>query len=198
MRFFISNYHFYRTDCHPGRAGRTAVAVRKCVHHNYVDLPQLVSVEATGVCIPIGNNEVLLASVYNSPARAWSDAHITELLSFRRKSILAGGLGAKHPFWNSAVSNPSGEKLMALFNLSEFEISAHQCPTHYSPAGNGDVLDIAVHPNIRVLDVIALIFRTQITDQLYSTHWIMSKLGIFWNLLKNSQIGISFKASPRN
>jgi hypothetical protein len=66
---------------------------------------------------------------------------------------LAGDLNAKHPFWNSAVSNPSDEKLMALFDLSEIEISAPQCPTHYSPAGNGDMLDIVVHQNIRVSDV---------------------------------------------
>jgi hypothetical protein len=39
---------------------------------------------------------------------------------------LAGNLNAKDPFWNSAVSNPSGEKLVALFDLSEFEISAPQ------------------------------------------------------------------------
>jgi hypothetical protein len=50
---------------------------------------------------------------------------------------LASDLNAKHPFWNSAVSNHSDEELMALFVFSEFEISASQCPTHYSPAGNG-------------------------------------------------------------
>jgi hypothetical protein len=78
------------------------------------------------------------------PGKAWSDADITELLSVRRKSILAGDLNAKHPFWNSRVSNPSGEKLVDLFDVNEFEISAPQCPTHYSHAGNGDVLDIVV------------------------------------------------------
>jgi hypothetical protein len=83
-----------------------------------------VSLQATGVCIPIGNSEILLSSVYKSPDRAWSDTDITELLSFRRRSILAGELNAKHPFWNSAVSNSSDEKLMHLFYLSEFEISA--------------------------------------------------------------------------
>jgi endonuclease/exonuclease/phosphatase family metal-dependent hydrolase len=67
---------------------------------------------------------------------------------------LAGDLNAKHPFWNSAVSNPSGKKLMALFDLSKFQISEQQCPTHYSSAGNGDVLDIVVHQNIRESDVI--------------------------------------------
>jgi hypothetical protein len=52
---------------------------------------------------------------------------------------LAGDLNAKHPIWNSEVSNISGEKLMTLFDLSEFDISATQWPTHYSPAGNGDM-----------------------------------------------------------
>jgi hypothetical protein len=67
---------------------------------------------------------------------------------------LAGDLNAKHPFWNSRVSNPSGKNLLNLFDLEDFEISAPQCPTHYSPAGNVDVLDIVVHRNIRLSNVI--------------------------------------------
>jgi hypothetical protein len=70
----------------------------------------------TGDCIPIGNCEVLLASASKSLGRAWSDADIIELLSYTCKSILADDLNAKHPFWNCAISNPSGEKLMALFD----------------------------------------------------------------------------------
>jgi hypothetical protein len=77
---------------------------------------------------------------------------------------LAGDPNAKHPFWKSAVSNPSGEKLLHLFDASQFEISPPQCPTHYSPAGNGDVLDVVVHQNIRVSNVI-------ISDILYSDHF---------------------------
>jgi hypothetical protein len=53
-----------------------------------VNLPPLVSVQAIGVCIPIGNSEVLLAAVYKSLGRAWSDFDITELLSFKPNSIL--------------------------------------------------------------------------------------------------------------
>jgi hypothetical protein len=67
---------------------------------------------------------------------------------------LAGDLNTKHPFCNSRVSNPSGEKLLNLFDLNDFEISAPQCPMHYSPAENGDVLDIVVHRNIRLSNVI--------------------------------------------
>jgi hypothetical protein len=87
-RFFISNYHVYRTDRHPGRKGGTDVGIRRGVPHNHVELPPLVSLEATGVCIHICNSEVLLASVYKSPGRAWTDADITEHLSCRRKCIL--------------------------------------------------------------------------------------------------------------
>jgi hypothetical protein len=142
-----SNFHFCRTDRHPGRKGETAVAVRKGIPHTHVDLRPLISIEATGVCIPIGNSVVLLAAVCRSPGRTRSDADITEPLSFRRKSILTGDLNAKTPFWNNALSAPSGEKLLRLFDVNQFEISAPQCPTHSSPTGNGDVLDIVVHQN---------------------------------------------------
>jgi hypothetical protein len=144
-RFYIQNFHFYRTDRYPGRKGGTAVAVRRGIPHNHVDLPPLGLVEATGVCIPVGNSEVLFAAVYKSPGHAWCDAEIIELLRLRPKSILAGDLKAKNPFWNSAVSNLSGDKVLHLFDVNQFEISAPQCPTHYSPSGNGDVLDIVVH-----------------------------------------------------
>jgi hypothetical protein len=66
---------------------------------------------------------------------------------------LAGYLNDKHIFWNSRVSNPSGEKLFGLFDINGFEISAPQCPTHYSHAGNSDVLDSGAHQNIKLSDI---------------------------------------------
>jgi hypothetical protein len=77
------------------KKGETAVTVRKGIPHNRVDLQPLASVEVTGVCIPIGNSEVLLAAIYKSSGRAWSDAGITELLSFQYKTIMADDLNAK-------------------------------------------------------------------------------------------------------
>jgi hypothetical protein len=65
--------------------------------------------------------------------------HITELLGFRNKSIPAGDLNAKHPVWNSKVSNPSGLKFSKLFDSSNFEMSAPQFSTHYTSDGRGDV-----------------------------------------------------------
>jgi hypothetical protein len=57
-------------------------------------------------------------------------------------------------FWNSAVFNPSGAKLMNLLHINEFEISVPQSPTRYSPAGNGDVFYVVVHKNVRLSKVI--------------------------------------------
>jgi hypothetical protein len=76
---------------------------------------------------------------------------------------LAGDLNAKNPLWNSAASNPSGNKLLHLFDVNQFEILTPKCPTHYSLSGNVDILDIVVHQNIRVLDVI-------VSDILESDH----------------------------
>jgi hypothetical protein len=58
------------------------------------------------------------------------------------------GRGSEHPFWNSASSNPSGEKLLQMLDINGFKITAPQCSTHYSPPGNGYVLDIVGHKNI--------------------------------------------------
>jgi hypothetical protein len=190
-RFFIPNFHFYQTEHHPGIKSGTTVSVRKGVPHIHVDLPPLVSVEATGVCIPTGNSQLLLAAVYKSPGLAWSDADITELLSFRRMSIRAGDLNAKHPFWNSIVSIPSGRELLRLFDASQLEISAPQCPTHCFHAGNGDVLHIVVHQNIRVSDVIV----SDILDSI--VFHILDHVKIR-NLSEPIEKYTDFKASPRN
>jgi exonuclease III len=114
-RFYNRNYYFYRTDRHPEIKGGTAVAVRNGVPHMHVDLPLLVPVEATGVCIPIDNKKVLLAAAYRSSWRTWTDSDITKLLSLKDKFILVGDLNSKHPSWNSVISNPSGEKLLRFF-----------------------------------------------------------------------------------
>jgi hypothetical protein len=40
--------------------------------------------------------------------------------------------------------------------FSNFDILAPQCPTHFVPDGRGDVLDIAVHQNVRLSEVTVL------------------------------------------
>jgi hypothetical protein len=64
-RLYISNYDAYWPDCEDGHKGRTAVAVKKGIFHTCIDLLPLLSIEATGVYIPIGNTEVFLAAIIN-------------------------------------------------------------------------------------------------------------------------------------
>jgi hypothetical protein len=79
-RFYIPNYCIYRNNHLERNKGENAVAVKKGIPYTYVDLPPLLSLEATGVTIPIGHTEMLVASVYKSPLRARRDTDITELL----------------------------------------------------------------------------------------------------------------------
>jgi len=178
-------------DRHPGG---TAFAVRKGIPHTHVDLPPLVSVAATGVYKPTGNKKVLLADVYKPPVQAWSDTDVIELLSFRSKSVLAGDLNAKNTVWNSRVTDLSGRRLLDLQDNSDFRISAQQSPTHYTPQGNGDVLHIVVHRNVRLSGVTAPDIWIQIISQYCSTSWIILALRIFWSLLKFTRTGSGFEA----
>jgi hypothetical protein len=61
--------------------------------------------------------------------------------------LLAGNVNAKHPF--GIAQFPT-----ILAAINEFEISAPQCPTHYFPVENGEVLDIVVHKNVRLSEII--------------------------------------------
>jgi hypothetical protein len=100
---------------------------------------------------------VLLSAVYyKSPGHASNDADMTELLSFilLYKLLLQGDMNVKYPFWNSVVSNTSGEILMNLLPINEFEASAPQYSPHYCLARNGNMLDIVVHKNVRLSEVI--------------------------------------------
>jgi hypothetical protein len=49
---------------------------------------------------------------------------------------------------------PLGLKLLVLFVSSNFEISAPECCTYYTPDGRGD-LDTVVHQNVQLPQVIA-------------------------------------------
>jgi hypothetical protein len=191
MRFYIPNYHIYRNDRLEKSKGGNAVAIP----HTYVDLPPLLSLEATLVSIPIGHTEILLASVYKSPLREWSDTGITELLNLRKKSILASDQNAKHPVWDSKISNPSGLKLIdLLIVISKFR--RHNIrPTSYRM---GEVMFWTLW-SIKMFSSQKSECWTlwiQITFLSCFAFWIILRLGKFWIRLKNSQPGSGFKASP--
>jgi hypothetical protein len=152
-RFFVRNYHIYRNDCHPGAKAGNAVAVRKGVRYNYVDLPPLISILATGFCTTRDKKEILVAVVYKSLIKDWSDTDVNDLLILRNKTVLMGDLNSKDPVWNSQISIKLVTNLLNLQDKTDFHISAPRYQTQYIPSGNGDMLVKRLQRNVRMSDV---------------------------------------------
>jgi hypothetical protein len=70
----------------------------------------------------------MLAAVYKSPSRDWSDTDINDLLSLRNKTVLAGYLNAKYPVWSSQISNRSGTTLLISRIIATFRYQHHEVP----------------------------------------------------------------------
>lgn len=70
----------------------------------------------------------------------------------------------------------------------------HNIPLATLRQGNGDMLDIDVHQNIRMSDVTFSTSWTQTISQYCSTSWIMLVLQTFWPLLKLTQTESGFEA----
>jgi hypothetical protein len=72
----------------------------------------------------------------------------------------------KAPCLENSSSSPPGLKLLELFVSSNFEISTSQWPTHYISDGRGDALDIVVHQNVRLQEIIGILDHVRDTDAL--------------------------------
>jgi hypothetical protein len=60
-----------------------------------------------------------------------------------------------------------------LLHINQFEISASQRSTRYSPARNGDMLKIVVHKNVRLSEAITSDILDSDHYQSLSTYWII-------------------------
>jgi hypothetical protein len=117
---FILKHHFHQTDHLRRRKGGTAVAPRKGIPRNNVDLPLLVFIEVTWVSIQNGDAEVLLA-VFIKPCLDCCRHH----WSYRFMSLLLGDLNTKHPFRRSVVSSTSGTEIL---NWMHIKYQHHNVP----------------------------------------------------------------------
>ncbi len=126
--------------------GGTAVYVRKDIEHETVASPQLDQLEATGIAVQTAHASVLkLYAVYCSPNRALLANDLEELLDDDGPIIVAGDLNAKHPAWNSRVSNGRGRMLLEFAQRrNDLTVVEPDTSTHYESVGRPDVLDIAI------------------------------------------------------
>jgi hypothetical protein len=88
---------------------------------------------------------------------------------------------------NVHFSNLSCSKLLILLHVNEFEIPAPKYSTHFCTLGNCDALDIVVHKNVWLPEVIVTDIL-KLENLLISTCWIILELGIIRTRLTNSQV----------
>jgi hypothetical protein len=68
---------------------------------------------------------------------------------------------------------------LELSDHTDFQISAPECPTHYTFQGNHDVLDIVVERNVQLSDVIVSDILDSVTYQCFSTYRIILGIAVF-------------------
>jgi hypothetical protein len=79
---------------------------------------------------------------------------------------VADDLNFNIPDCNIQISDLSDEILLALFPKNDIQISAPQRSTHYNLQENGKVLDMVLHKNILLSDVIfsAILVSNHLTN----------------------------------
>lgn len=151
--FKLAGHYIYRTDSPRQSAkarGGTAIIVNSSIKHHEIDLPPLLSIEATGVEVQTPTGPLRLISAYIPPRMKLDTDELASLLNSPLPTIIAGDLNAKNKAWNSAVNNLKGTQLLRHSRLLDYSVAGPTEATHY--IGNrqrADVLDIAVYINLK-------------------------------------------------
>ncbi|UYV60670.1 hypothetical protein LAZ67_1001817, partial [Cordylochernes scorpioides] len=142
------NYQTIRDDRIVGRGGGTAIILKNYLKYKKV-LIQTSNMENTTILMkPDGRTVVQISSIYKKPDLPLQEEDLNLLLENNQSVIAAGDWNSKHPLWGSRTSNNSGTVLHNFSEKENLDIVAPSSPTHYSPLGNPDFLDIAILRNI--------------------------------------------------
>lgn len=145
----LPNFFTYRQDRTkvPKKApsGGTAILIKKNIIHNQETITTII--DSTSISIKLVTDIVQISSVYKSPKAPLSISDLNLLTNQDVQFIVAGDLNAKHPSWNSRVTNTAGAALHKHMESSNsYTITAPDSPTHhsYNPLHQPEVLDIAL------------------------------------------------------
>ncbi|GJQ80516.1 hypothetical protein Trydic_g12407 [Trypoxylus dichotomus] len=122
--------------------------IKSSIDHHAGQELDLQNVEATNITVNMATGPVQLIAAYKAPNKLMLEADLSEIFSTRRATILAGDLNAKHPTWNSKVTNASGKCLRRFADDFNLVVDATPEPTIYPHNGQPDVLDIVVMRNV--------------------------------------------------
>ena len=160
------NFHTYRNDRLDGHGGGTAILIKSHITHSVLPTPILQTVEATSVRINIPLGSFVITSVYNPPRSLLTAQDLDLLVSHNVPVVVAGDLNAKHPAWNSLVTNRNGRALYNFMSArNDLTVAAPLEPTFYSTQGHRpDVLDVAL------LKALPFGYNIEVLNELDSDH----------------------------
>lgn len=167
--FKIPNYKIYRSDRLTGRAGGTAILIKKNIMHNHLPNIATEHIENTSIKITTSDNSsITITSVYLSPAKPLTTEDlnlISQHQSKHSKLIVGGDLNARHFSWHGNSTNLRGRTLHQHQDLNGYAIAAPIDPTHYPGCGTPSVIDIYLIKNITTT------YNVHTIEQLSSDHY---------------------------
>ena len=143
-KLIVRGYKVYRTD-RLDKAGGVAILVRCNIPHVTTDLPR-TNMETIGIRL---QNNVRIIAIYNRPRNRLSPNELASLLTTGSKCLLVGDLNARHPDWNCADANRSGNTLRTLCVNSEYHLRYPDSPTHFPPnLRRPSTVDLIINNNV--------------------------------------------------
>jgi hypothetical protein len=148
-KFSFPDYHCYRLDREERRGGGVAIVVRKGLQHQLLPDLQLNVIEAIGISLRIGNENVKIVSVYfpgstRTPVLAQYRGDIRRLTADRSSYIVCGDLNSRHRLWGCIRANGAGKVLFEENCTGGFIINHPHASTYYpeNSAATPSTLDI--------------------------------------------------------
>lgn len=146
----MGGFTLYRKDRENGRGGGVAIYVKNSINHYPMELPELITLEATAISLVLDGGNIALVSCYLPSGKNLVETDFTAIRDCSQAVIAAGDFNAKHTDWGCRVATRSGHTLSRLLDQNQdIVLLAPDEPTHFPTRGVADILDIALLKNVR-------------------------------------------------
>lgn len=191
IRLFLPGYSILRADsAAPGRG--VLLAIRDDLKVTQKSLPETGHLEAVAATIDLPSGRILVASIYNSPARTrpLQRNALLKVLNLDGKVILLGDFNSRHEVWGCQSRNANGRKLLDLSIQHDLDIIFPSEPTYFptTPSARPSTLDLMIVKGIPSLEATATTYHE--LDSNHNPVIIKSKMSVFstprlgWDLSK--------------
>lgn len=180
IRLFLPGYSILRADsAAPGRG--VLLAIRDDLKATRRSLPATGHLEAVAATIDSPSGRILVASIYNSPARTrpLQRNALLKVLNLNGKVILLGDFNSRHEVWGCQSRNANGRTLLDLSIQHDLEIIFPSEPTHFptTPTARPSTLDLMIVKGIPSLEATATTYHE--LDSNHNPVIIKSKMSLF-------------------